>query len=102
MNWVTKSEEIQARYFLSRPKAYLWIDFKPLDDLLVWSFTFEDLGMYHTLSSHAYVSVTVQGGYYVNSQLQESEEKALDKVFGGHYCRFIKDLYKSLNIEMSE
>ena len=99
MDWHTRTEEIQHRYFRSGKYAYLWIDYEPeVDTLLSWTFTFLDLGMYHTLSGHAHVSRLSQGVYSVNGRKHATENAALDRVFAGHYQLFLRNFYREMQI----
>jgi hypothetical protein len=99
MDWHTRTEEIQHRYFRSGKYAYLWIDYEPeVDTLLTWTFTFMDLGMYHTLSGHAHVFCPSQGVFSVNGHSHANENAALDCVFAGHYARFLRRFYREMQI----
>lgn len=94
MDWPTRSDEIQTRFFRTGPKTFLWLDYGTLSpDLLQWSFTFMDLGMCHTLSGHARVQ---QPGFLVNGRVFASESDALEAVFGGHYQKFVDGLYRDI------
>lgn len=97
MDWPTRSDEIQARFFRTGPKTYLWLDYGTLSrDLLQWSFTFMDLGMRHTLSGHARVLQAESGEYVVNGRGHASENDALESVFGRHYLDFVDRLYRDM------
>lgn len=98
MDWHTRTREIQARYFTPGPYAYLWINQVPGCNLLTWSFTFMDFGMYNTVSGHACVAINASGVYMVDGKVQISQEHALDTVFAGHYPRFLAELYNDLQI----
>ncbi len=94
MDWHTRSNEIQARFFRTGSKTFLWL--KHHQDLLQWSFTFMDLGMCHTLSGHARVHSAPSGGYLVNQRPHSTEDEALLAVFGGHYQTFVDRLYRDV------
>lgn len=78
MDWNARHDEIQARHFRTGPRAFLSIRQDPL--WVEWSFTFADMGMFHTIESRALASQT------------ESE------VFAGHYARFLDELYGDMGI----
>ena len=97
MNWHTRSDELQERYFRPGPYAYLWIS-KDTQGETHWSFNFMDLDMCHTLSGRAQVSLTPTGTYLVDQQEHQDEAGALDAVFSGHYQKFIAQFYRDLRI----
>jgi hypothetical protein len=99
MDWNAHAQEIQAHYFRPGPRAYLWINQVQGCDLLTWSFTFMDFGMYHTVSGHASVTLSPSGDYAVDGMPQVSLTHALDTVFDGHYPRFLADLYRDLQVQ---
>lgn len=94
MDWHTRSNEIQARFFRTGSKTFLWLEQQ--QDLLRWSFTFMDLGMCHTLSGHASVLQAESGEYVVNGWGHASENDALEAVFGKHYHNFVDRLYRDM------
>lgn len=94
MDWHTRADELQARFFRTGSRTFLWL--KHQQDLLQWSFTFMDLGMCHTLSGHARVSPGPSGGYLVNQRQYATEDEALYAVFGGHYQAFVDRLYRDM------
>jgi hypothetical protein len=97
MDWHTRTDEIQSRFFRAGPRTFLWLDYGTLSpDLLQWSFTFMDLGMCHTLTGHASANVLPSGGYLVNFKHHPTEEAALEAVFGEHYPGFVERLYKDM------
>ena len=97
MDWYTRTDELQSRFFRTGPKTFLWLDYGRLSpDLLQWSFTFMDLGMCHTLSGHARADVLPSGGFLVNNTHYMIEDAALEAVFAGHYPCFVERLYRDM------
>lgn len=93
--------EIQPCYFRAGDKTFLWLDYNEETALLSWSFTFLDLGMCHTLSGRATVSLVPNSpsAYMVNGQVHGTREQAMHAVFAGHYKDFIVQLYLDLGVE---
>ena len=60
--------------------------------LLELTFTFMDMGMYHTISSFAIISYNQHGNFMVDGQSEPNEASALFSVFGWHYSRYIADI----------
>ena len=100
MDWADHTHTIQEEYFRPGPYAYLWIDYSQVDHLLTWCFTFMDLGMYHSISSHARVKCDDQGVYTVDGKHPFSREQAIFMVFSGYYAHFIVELYRDLGISI--
>jgi hypothetical protein len=96
MDWPDHSAHIQQRYFRTGEQTYLWINYTPADHLLTWCFTFMDLDMYHSISSHATVLCNEQGTYRVDGKDMLSRNHALSTVFGGHYAHFMAELYRDI------
>jgi hypothetical protein len=99
MNWPERSEEIQRLYFRTGPYTYLWMKYDHSSQQLVWCFTFMDLGMCHSISSHTVVFCDGNGMFCVDGENWVSETQALASVFDGHYTRFVWDLYTDMGIE---
>jgi hypothetical protein len=97
MNWHTRSEELQARYFRPAPYAYLWIS-KEMQGQTHWSFNFMDLGMCHSLSGRNHVSLTPTGSYLVDQLELPDETAALDAVFSGRYQKFVSQFYRDMRV----
>lgn len=98
MDWTPG--EIQSRYFRTGDKTFLWLDYDEITALLSWSFTFLDLGMCHTLSGRATVSLLPHTPpvYMVNGQSAATREQAMHAVFAGHYRDFLVQLYADLGV----
>lgn len=98
IDWVSRKDEIQARFFRPPPYARLWIEYSPVNDLLSWSFTFMDLGMCHTISYNTTIAQE-NGSYRVGRESWPNEDMALEAVFGGHYNNFLNEFYMDMTLE---
>jgi hypothetical protein len=97
MDWHTRAAEIQERFFRQGPYAYLCISEESQPEIR-WTFNFMDLGMCHTLSGSASVSLTPTGTYLVDHEEHANEDSALVAVFSGHYRDFLECFYRDLRI----
>ena len=61
-------------------------------DLVLWTFTFLDFGMWHSTSGRVRVEEG-QGGVLVNGRLVRSTEQARRAAFAGRYERFARRLW---------
>jgi len=100
MDWHTRTDEIQERYFRTGPRTCLWIECAKHDPtILTWSFTFMDIGMCHTISGHArVVKVSKNGPFKVNELEYPDENQALAAVFQGHLQDFQNRFYKQMSL----
>lgn len=98
MDWTPS--EIQARFFRVGNQTFLWLDYNEDAALLSWSFTFLDLGMCHTLSGRATVSLLPHSPpvYSVNGQIHDTREEAMHAVFANHFNDFMTQIYADLDI----
>jgi hypothetical protein len=101
MNWEQRVKEIQNLYFRSGPYTHLWIEYKQITHQLAWCFTFLDLGLCNSVSSHALVTCSEEGEYQVNGKKCDSEKQALDCVFANHYTRYIWEFYREMGLEQN-
>jgi hypothetical protein len=101
MDWHTRTEELQSRFFRTGSRACLWIDKmgKSVDpSVLTWTFTFMDLGMCHTISGHARVVKSDDGAILVNDVRYPNEDAALEAVFADHYQKFLNHFYRQMRL----
>ena len=98
MDWPDRADEIQARFFRTGTRTFLWLDYGTGGPtLLRWSFTFMDLGMCHTLSGRARVQQQQENkGWLVNGKEHASENDAMHAVFAGHFQSFVDGLYRDM------
>lgn len=99
MDWPDDAARIQARYFRPGHYAFLWVDYAPADHMLTWCFTFMEMNMYHSISSHATVFCNDQGTYRVDGKDMLSREHAISTVFGGYYEHFMAELHRDLGLD---
>ena len=98
MDWPSKREEIQDKYFFQGSKTHLCVHAET--GYVTWVFTFQDFGMFHTLCSSSDVRMQADTGHYiVNGMEYASEALAMDSVFKHHLKVFIHDLYDELGVE---
>lgn len=99
-------EEIQSKFFRSGPKTALGIKLcteSPSTCILHWSFTFMEMGMYHTIASKACVTMdkcenTEKMVFLINGAPHPTLETACTAVFEGHYLLFLTDLYQEMGV----
>ena len=94
MDWDLRRDEIQGLFFRAGAYTHFVIQFDADTDTVDWRFSFADLGMYHTLESHATVSLLPHGTYCVDGIELETEDEAFAQVFAGHYDRFLRGMYQ--------
>jgi hypothetical protein len=95
----TNHEKIKELYFRTGKPSYLHVNLDPYGDLK-WEFLFEDLGMCHSITSHAHVSLCPNPtpGFNVDGKIYPSFDQALTAIFGGHYTNFLIDFYSEMGI----
>jgi hypothetical protein len=99
MDWCSRRDEIQARFFRVGLFTFLTIHYDLTTGFLVWEFTFKDLGMCHTVSGKSLVVVTDSLVFSVDGVRCTSEQEALESVFGGKYQQFLSEMYAELGVE---
>ena len=94
MDWDSRRDEIQGLFFRAGAYTHFVVRLDADTDIVEWRFSFADLGMYHTLESHASVSLLPNGNYCVDGIELETEDEAFAQVFAGHYDRFLQEMYR--------
>lgn len=82
--WRARQAEIHSKFFRSGLYTHLWIDPDTSDGKVKWRYHFMDLGMCNSIERE-----------FSTEEIAaiESEEKQLEFVFGGHYDKYVEELY---------
>ena len=86
---------IQLAYFPHRGPAYFHA--RAGRNRVRWAFTFQDLGMTHTIRGRTTVEAR-DGFVTVNNHRVESAQEAADRAFKGRYQRYLRGMYAKLGI----